>query len=323
VEPGSVILDILVTPTIASRLRTLAAAWQRLTYKRLKFIINATSSSITGGEYVTTFIPDPADKPPATDAAKWVTAHDGSASSSWWKTQVVHGPCPSQEMYTSFSETDLRYSSPGRLVIAVVSPPTSEASVSVKLDWAVKFSQPSLETELESVVETVYVAQKDFRMLISDGNASEVLVPELFTVAPSPVALTPDDFSPALPDDVYLELPHPKSLNSDTGASGAPENAIVTHLGKVPDKQQIGYFYTNDGVTFTQLLADKPFSIRPVSDVIETTGSVYEADSRSPALSTPALGFQSRARRSLISDQPVLKKLPTGRIVTMSSSKRY
>jgi len=321
---GSVVADILVTPDIAPRMKTISAGWQRLQYHDLEFIVNATASSIVSGEFVAAFIPDPTDTPPNSGADKWVTAHTGSSSCSWWKSLSIRGALPPQRMYTSYDPSEPRFSSPGRFVIAVISPPSADASISVKLRWKVTFSQPSLEQSLEEDVPTVYTLQEDTRLLLSDGNASQAFDQSLYkNLTGTAALLEPDDFEPPLPEGVFLSLAAPKTLNSDTGATGAPENAVVTHIGTYDNGTKLCYYYSVDGVTFVPLVATKPFSIRPTSDAVIEDGTVFEADPRSTALA-PAVGFRtvSRVRRSLTS-APVLHKLPSGKIVSLVSSKRF
>jgi len=128
---GDVLVDLVITPQIAARLRTVASAWQRVKYRRLLFEINASGSSLIGGEYVAAFIADPTDKPPLRNATAWVKAHQDSVISSWWKSINVIGPCPPQMMYTSFEENEIRFSSPGRFVLAVVNPPSADTTLSI------------------------------------------------------------------------------------------------------------------------------------------------------------------------------------------------
>jgi len=275
---------------------------------------------------VACFIPDPTDLPPNNSkAAQWVTDHQGSVSSSWYNAVWVRGPCPPQKLYTSFDPNEMRFSSPGRFVVAVVTPPSSDAPVSIRLAWKATFSQPSFETSFEDT-PTVYTLKENCRLLLSDGRASEPFDNKLYKdLADTPVAITAYDFVPPLPRTVYLQLDAPKTLNSDTGATGAPENAIVTHIGVHAD-HSCGYYYTTDGEKFTALKADHPFSIRPTADSLNTAGTVYEADPASPPFQDPeVVGFQqgpSRARRSVNSARPRFQRLSNGKTLTMISSER-
>lgn len=330
VKQGELLLDILVTPSIAPRLKALSIAWQRLRYHKLLFEVNASSSSLVGGEFVAAFIADPTDKPPMQGADRWVKAHAGSVTSNWWKSINVRGPVPPQMMYTSYEVSEPRFSSPGRFVLAVINPPTAEATLSVSLNWGVTFAQPSLEVELESEEDNIYTIQTDSRLYLSDGTASNEFNKYLGKtpfVTEETDTLNPRDFVPPLPKNVYLPLATPKTLVSDTGASGAPESATVTHIGVASDSDNgICYYACLDGKTFTELttagLVGREFSIKPLGDSLIEKGTIFEADPRSPALSPESVFQKRRSRRSLTSE-PVSQRLPSGKTLTFLNSQRF
>lgn len=335
---GALILDIAVTPNIGPRLKTLASAWQRLRYHRMRFQINATGSSLVGGSYVAAFIPDPVDKPPLRNADSWVMAHTGATSSSWWVSVDVDGPPPPQLMYTNFEQSEPRLSSPGRFVLACINPPSADTTININWDWRVTFSQPSLE---QLGVEDVYTVNVDTRLPITDFSAGQPFIKYLCkttkfgdsltnndAVIVSPEALRPTDFTPALPLGTILALSGPLTLNSDTGASGAPENAIVTGLGVVEKTisgtvyQGICFFYSLDGVVWAELNEEHPFSIRPTACPIIQNGSIFEEMSLSESLNSQPAATLRRSRRSSTS-APALTQLSNGRVISMLNSLRF
>jgi hypothetical protein len=332
------ILDIAVTPNIGPRLKTLASAWQRLKYHRMRFQVNATGSSLVGGSYVAAFVPDPADKPPLNNADSWVMAHTGATSSSWWVSVDVDGPPPPQVMYTNFEQSEPRLSSPGRFVLACINPPSADTTININWDWRVTFSQPSLE---QLGIEDVYTLNVDARLPLTNYTAGQPFIKYLgkpndfgdgladnAAMIQSTRCLRPTDFTPALPMGTILALSEPLTLNSDTGASGAPENAIVTGLGVV--QQTIGgvtysgicFFYTLNGVDWNELNEAKPFSIRPTSCPVFQDGSVFEEVSLSSSLNLQQAATFQRSRRSLTS-APALKQLSSGRVISMLNSLRF
>jgi len=193
------------------------------------------------------------------------------------------------------------------------------------------FSQPSLEI-LSS--EEVYTLNADCRLPLSDGSAGQAFISFLFkgptfgddvtasTASSSPLRLQPTDFTPTLPKGVYLQLPTPLTLNSDTGATGAPENAIVTALAvhNVSGNDVIRFAYTKDNINYLWLDGSKPFSIRPTACPIFEQGTAFEEDMLTG--NGAAAVSSIRNRRSLTSS-PVLKKLSTGKVVSMISSLRF
>jgi len=228
-------------------------------------------------------------------------------------------------MYTSFESNEPRFSSPGRFVLAVVNPPSSDTTMSISLNWNVAFQQPSLEYTIEE--DAIYVLEEDARLKITDFTAGKTFDPYLrkgiATTGDGTAYLSPEDFTPVLPPGVMLRLPHPKSLNSDTGASGAPENAIVTHLGVSPsDATKIAYFLSRNDVDYVQLTAAFPFSIAPVTDPICKKGTVYEEDVLESGNDIGVLARSARAPRSLTS-APALRQSSKGKLLSFQNSKRF
>jgi len=304
----------------------------------MRFQVNATGSSLVGGSFVAAFIPDPADKPPLNNADSWVMAHTGATSSSWWVSVNVDGPPPPQIMYTNFEQTEPRLSSPGRFVLACINPPSSDTTININWDWRVTFSQPSLE---QLGTEEIYTLNVDARLPISDNSASLPFIkylcksPEfgaLHTTSDAALVaddcLRPTDFTPVLPDGTIVGLPDPLTLNSDTGASGAPENAIVTGMGVVEKEisgkkyKGICFFYSTNGVDWVELVETKPFSIRPTDCPIFPVGSIFEELELSSSLNSQSAATSRRSRRSLTS-APVLQQLPSGRVISLLNSRRY
>jgi hypothetical protein len=304
----------------------------------MRFQVNATGSSLVGGSYVAAFIPDPVDKPPLNNADSWVMAHTGATSSSWWVSVDVDGPPPPQIMYTNFEQSEPRLSSPGRFVLACINPPSSPTTININWDWRVTFSQPSLE---QLGIEDVYTLNVDSRLPLTDYGAGLPFIKYLCktpgfgnSYSSNDLAikgtecLRPTDFTPALPMGTIVGLSEPLTLNSDTGASGAPENAIVTGLGVVEKQidgivyQGICFFYSLDGITWKELNETKPFSIRPTSCPVLQDGSIFEELSLSSSLNSQSAATSQRSRRSLTL-APALKQLSSGKVISMLSSSRF
>jgi len=233
---------------------------------------------------------------------------------------------------------DPRLSSPGRFVLACINPPSADTTININWDWRVTFSQPSLE---QLGIEDVYTLNVDARLPLTDYSAGQPFIKYLGkssdfgdgladdeAMITSTKCLRPTDFTPALPMGTIVALSEPLSLNSDTGASGAPENAIVTGLGVVQHTidgvtySGICFFYTLNGVDWVELKKDKPFSIRPTSCPVFQNGSVFEEVSLSSSLNLQQAATSQRSRRSLTS-APALKQLSSGRVISMLNSLRF
>jgi hypothetical protein len=241
-------------------------------------------------------------------------------------------------MYTNFEQSEPRLSSPGRFVLACINPPSSPTTININWDWRVTFSQPSLE---QLGIEDVYTLNVDARLPLTDYGAGLPFIKYLCktpgfgnSYSSNDLAikgtecLRPTDFTPALPMGTIVGLSEPLTLNSDTGASGAPENAIVTGLGVVEKQidgivyQGICFFYSLDGITWKELNETKPFSIRPTSCPVLQDGSIFEELSLSSSLNSQSAATSQRSRRSLTL-APALKQLSSGKVISMLSSSRF
>lgn len=201
-----------------------------------------------------------------------------------------------------------------------------------------EFSQPSLELLAN---EEVYTLKVDARLRLSNGSAGQTFDPYLakgpsFGDADTGITVQNDanlratDFTPALPIGTILALPASLTLCSDTGATGAPETAIVTGLlcefaswSGTPSSSVIRFVYSLDGINWVKLEATKPFSIRPMGCPVFQDGSVFEEIVlNNGSLNSMAAVTSVRNRRSLTS-APALKQLPSGKVISMIDSVRY
>jgi len=251
---GDVVVDLVIAPEAFTRMKALASAFQRVKYHRMRFDIQTSASTLTAGVYGASFVADVTDQPPRS-ADKWVCAQSGAKTSAYWQPMCVNMPPSKDDLYTSPQESELRWSSPGRLVVVVITPPSSDVPLSVLCDWSVSFHTPSIEPELENSVDSLYVSKVPFAM-VQDATADTALE-QLFKVRQTGARLvTLDDFTPPLPTGVYLEIPGgPVTIVANTGESGAPMSMTATHIGSHLVGTDVGIAY------FTYLEQSKSFQL--------------------------------------------------------------
>jgi len=144
-ERGNIVIDQLVTANITDRLRTQASLFQRIKYRRLTFEIQTQTSTTTTGGYAVAFLKDPMmEIGTGTSALKKLTAVQGSKTSKWWQSTVLD-VIPNQMQYYCANGTDLRWYSPGRLVILGDGPPNEEVNITIILKWVVELTEPAMQ----------------------------------------------------------------------------------------------------------------------------------------------------------------------------------
>lgn len=145
-KPTTVPLSIPITAQSVPRLEKIAEAFQRITYKSLKFRVVPQVSTATSGGYVCAFIADVGDSVSSSEyGLSKLTSQAGAQTKKWWETASCNSCLSGDLLYTSFSVEDPRLSAPGRFVLGVDGVSSQRGSLTVYMDWDVDLSVPSLE----------------------------------------------------------------------------------------------------------------------------------------------------------------------------------
>lgn len=322
-QAGDIFVDAIIAPEAFTRMKVLASAYQRIRYHRMKFYIQASASTLTAGTFGVAFVADVTDRPPTTKGAdNWICAQSMAKTSSYWQPVIVDMPYSSDLLYTSPQDSELRWSSPGRLALVVITPPTSEVLLSVLCDWTISLSTPSIEPSLESTVDALYTSMVPFAMVQTATADSDL--EQLFKVRETGTRLlTPDDFSPPLPTGTYLEIPDgPVTIVANTGGSGAPMSMTATHIGTHLSGSDLGiayftYLEQSNSFQLASTRSTPPMTVAPSAVPEYYSGTIFEVAPQSLQASFGAgSSFLSRNRRSLTSGPIRLEKLPSGKIVS-------
>lgn len=153
---GAKLCDLLVTPSMFSRLATVAKAYQRIRYTRLDFVIETQMSTATSGGYVAGFVRDPAD---VVDTLNQLMAQDGAIATKWWQSATIAATPPTRLYYTSES-AEIREYSPGRLVFMVDGRSSQNGSFTIYARWAVELTGAGLENPKQ--VDAVWSAPNNW-----------------------------------------------------------------------------------------------------------------------------------------------------------------
>lgn len=141
ISHGQKAVDILVVPASFVRLASVARAFQRIRYTKLRFRMEPQVPTSIAGGYVMGFVRDPVDE---VDNLNQLTSQQGSVTTKWWQSSVVDATPPNRLYYTS-EGAEIREFSPGKLVVMVDGPPTQAGSYTVFCEWSVELSGAALE----------------------------------------------------------------------------------------------------------------------------------------------------------------------------------
>lgn len=194
-----VVLQQVVTPQAFPRLGQLAKSFQRIRYHRLRFEIITGCPTTASGVYVAGFVKDARDPVKDSTASATLLASGGEVVKMWQSTEVVVGRLPDL-YYTSANTAEQRWSSPGSLVISLISPPDTKVTIQVFVHWDVALSQPTYESGESSPDSDGFVTVKLDAYASNDNPYLSVRSGNSWR------PMTPDDFTPALEDKQILTV---------------------------------------------------------------------------------------------------------------------
>lgn len=165
---GQEVVNVLIVPALFARLKTVALAFQKVTYLNLRFRVEPQISTATSGGYVAAFVRDPADEVPKNNTLAYLTSQQGSKTTKWWAESVVTTSLTKRVYYTS-DGVEIREYSPGRFVLAVDGKATQTGNLTVFCEWSVTLSSASLENPKSVTVEYTVVSDLFTRSDSSDS----------------------------------------------------------------------------------------------------------------------------------------------------------
>lgn len=147
-QTGDVITEAIVDCQSTRRLADLSATFQRVHWSRLRFTIEGAFPSTSGGGFIAAFVRDPTDTLPEhpLDRLKWAMGRSCVVDCKWYDCGTINVPPHPDLQYTSQgANSDVRWWSPGKLVLVAKGGPATPGSLTIKMDWSVTFSMPSSE----------------------------------------------------------------------------------------------------------------------------------------------------------------------------------
>lgn len=302
---GDVLIDLRVVPSISKRLATHAACYNEIMYHKLRIRINGQASSLTVGSLILVLCSDPADEiPSGIDAIAWARSQQCNKSGKYWETielDVPHsqlvGPNNGFFKNNVGTSTAPRTYSPGFLAVITVSPANQATPLELQLEWDVTLRNPTLNNLVDQG-PSVSTALTDFGILGSD-TADTPYNSTLKVFQPTERDLTAEDFSPSLEAKKYYLLPGGEAtIAANTGATGAPQSVIATHIGLADDKVSLFRYLISDE-TYKQITSTE-LTARPLVLAAPTfrKGTDWKVDPDSPGFGDVTSGFRLLSLRS-------------------------
>jgi len=147
----TIIVDQLFTSKSIPRLALVSDVYQKYRVKKLHFRVAPQISTAVSGGYVVGFVNDAAYVlPSGPNGLNALTAQRGTCTMKWWEDSTVVAPVSGNELYTKVEESQERFSSPGRFILASDGKATSAGSLTVFIEWEVELLKPTLETQTEA-----------------------------------------------------------------------------------------------------------------------------------------------------------------------------
>jgi hypothetical protein len=153
------VMSEVFRPSALPRLRSLASAFQRITYHRLNFEVVGKASSLVTGGFVAGFVPDPDDNSVNLER---LASSQGARRAKWFDTVTVTAALAGSKLFTSPS-AEMRLGSPGAFYIFVDGKPNSGLSLTVSVHWDATLEVPSVEAFAEAP-RAVYTVSKNLDM---------------------------------------------------------------------------------------------------------------------------------------------------------------
>jgi len=153
---GTPVTNILISPGAGllsnTRLGNFAQLYDKYLFRNLKFYCQSSSPTSNAGSYLLAYDRDVSDPTPPSnqDAIRSYFGHAGTRTASVWDSLCIECPLSDKQefYYTSPNSADERTSYQGQLYLAVVSPCTASATMSLWVEYDIELFDPQLELQL-------------------------------------------------------------------------------------------------------------------------------------------------------------------------------
>lgn len=163
----TVVINQIIDGYVTDRLANMAKSYNRMEWLKLKFTVVPQVPTTVGGGYVTAFVQDASIKVPnGNEGLTMITSTDGAQTKKFWETTNVKAKVPCDELYSKFVPTEPRWSSPGVFVFAVDGKATDHGSITIYMEWSVRFTSPIVAVE-EEKGETILISTEP---LVTQGG---------------------------------------------------------------------------------------------------------------------------------------------------------
>lgn len=244
---GHIVTSGMLTAQASARLATLSRAYQRIKWHSLKFMIESSFSTVSGGGFVACFVRDPDDQPPEDplERVRWAMAQQQSADSKWYESVGLNvGEAPDL-LFTSATAEKRTYS-PGEFFIVSKGGPGQVGTITVSFSWDVTLSEPTIDLNSApvSVVAPFDCLFRGLRTGDSGLTLARVKTASENPTTTSTTWVTGTDLTMEVGD--LFALPHPVQMLGQLPAGSEYYHFVITHCVVCTDGNVVGLVSVGD-----------------------------------------------------------------------------
>jgi hypothetical protein len=229
-------------PYLFPRLRSQASGYQDIKYHSLELVADGSASLTTSGSMIHSFCADAGDDVPGgREGISWAASQQCSATGKY--SQCVRVKVPASQLTgpfngsfkTSISNSDApRTYSPGFFAGVIVNAPDAKAPISITVNWDVTVSKATTHS-LADAREVRYVKVLGGIGIQGSTTADTPYDADLkFYGEPGDTGrdAVASDFQPVMLDGLKYLIPGGEiTVAGNTGAAGAPQTFVASHIG--------------------------------------------------------------------------------------------
>lgn len=171
---NAVVISEMISTALFLRLSLLASTYQRIRWHRLTMRVVTECATTTDGGYAITFLRDPTDVVPQdVEGFRRLIGNQKVVVSKMWRSAQTVMPNRQDLFYTS-QDSEPRWWSPAKFIMAIDHPASQPVSVSIYADWDVTLSDATIEGSDEK--QQSLIASHVIGTFVGKGTATSDVV---------------------------------------------------------------------------------------------------------------------------------------------------
>lgn len=298
----------LIDAHMSPRLRTLAAAYQRIQFLSVIVNVTAQASAITPGGFVAGFVMDPDDPKISIEALQ---ATQGAVVKRWPESTNIKMPNTSTLFYTQRG-VEVRTRSPGRFWLFCDGAPNTSVHVVVSVRWRVKFSKAAYddgETDYSFFMEgkQLNASPGQYCLALSDVGSNSTTKLDTSSIYPASARTSEQEY-------IFFSVP---TFNIEYSEGSGDTGTLECHfvVFKPSDKRT---YYSMDGVS----IADTVWQTNVKTQVCVPCGTYFRHHECSKNSQVRSREPPPLPSKELIDSSKLLKRITDCLVLLEQTSRR-